>query len=314
MTSATLTSLLGEGFVQNALVAGAVVAIVAGVVGPFVVTRNMAFAVHGIAELGFTGAAGALLIGLDPIVGLMAGSLAVAGLIGGLGVRGRERDSVIGVILAFGLGLGVLFISLYHGYASGAFSLLFGTITGVSQGQLLLLAGCGTAVVAALAAIYQPLLFASVDPDVAEARGVPVRMLSIAFLVIMAFAEAEAVQVVGVLLILSLIIAPAAAAQRLTTRPGATILVSVAIALLASVGGILLALVAPYPVSVFTTSISFVAYVLARLFGGRLLTRARERRPRPPAAPEAPPSTTAVDGGPSRNVALDTGLPAKGDD
>jgi zinc/manganese transport system permease protein len=257
MTTASLTSLLQEG--------GAVVAVVAGVVGPFVVTRNMAFAVHGIAELGFTGAAGALLIGVDPILGLMVGSLTVAGLIGGMGVRGHERDSVIGVILAFGLGLGVLFLTLYKQYATAAFSLLFGTITGVSQGQLLLLAGCGIAVLAALAVIYRPLLFSSVDPDVAEARGVSIRLMSIVFLVIMAFAEAEAVQVVGVLLVLSLMITPAAAAQRLSSQPATALALSVAIALLASLGGILLALVTPYPVSVFTTSISFACYVVARL-------------------------------------------------
>ena len=284
MIATSLTSLLGEQFVQNALVAGAIVAVVAGVVGPFVVVRNMAFAVHGIAELGFTGAAGALLIGIDPILGLMAGSLAVAGLIGGLGVRGRERDSVIGVILAFGLGLGVLFITLYDKYATGAFSLLFGTITGVSQGQLLLLAGCGAGVLIGLGLIYRPLLFASVDPDVAEARGVPVRLLSIGFLVLMALAEAEAIQVVGVLLVLSLVIAPAAAAGHLTANPGTTLLLSVAIALLASIGGILLALVTPYPVSVFTTSISFACYLLARLFGGRLRTSSAPRAQAPGAS------------------------------
>lgn len=275
MTSASLISLLGEGFVQNALAAGAVVAVVAGLVGPFVVTRNMAFAVHGVAELGFTGAAGALLVGIDPIIGMIAGSLGVAALIGALGVRGRERDAVIGVVLAFGLGLGVLFLTLYKQYATGAFALLFGTITGVSDSQLLLLAGVGIAVVAALAAIYRPLLFASVDPDVAEARGVPVRSLSIAFLVIMALAEVEAVQVVGVLLILALMIAPAAAAQRLTSRPDATLALSVAIALIASLGGILLALVTPYPVSVFTTSIAFACYVIARVAGGPLRRRGR---------------------------------------
>jgi zinc/manganese transport system permease protein len=270
VTLASLTSLLGEEFVQNALVAGALVAVVAGVVGPFVVVRNMTFAVHGIAELGFTGAAGALLVGIDPILGLMAGSIAVAGLIGGLAVRGRERDAAIGVVLAFGLGLGVLFITLYDRYATGAFSLLFGTITGVSRQQLLLLAGCGAAVLLGMAAIYRPLLFASVDPDVAEAGGVPVRVLSVVFLILMAIAEAEAIQVVGVLL--ALMVAPAAAASRLTSHPGTTVLVSVAIALLAAVGGILLALVTPYPVSVYTTTISFAAYVLARTFGPRIRT------------------------------------------
>jgi zinc/manganese transport system permease protein len=277
MTSASLISLLQEGFVQNALVAGAVVALVAGVVGPFIVTRNMAFAVHGIAELGFTGAAGALLIGVDPILGLMAGSLTVAGLIGAMGVRGHERDSVIGVVLAFGLGLGVLFLTLYNQYATGAFALLFGTITGVSDSQLALLAGCGVAVLTAVAIVYRPLLFASVDPDAAEARGVSIRLMSVVFLVIMAFAEAEAVQVVGVLLILSLMIAPAAAAQRLTGHPATALGLSVAFALAASVGGILIALVTPYPVSVFTTTISFVIYVAARLVGRRRLSAAVAR-------------------------------------
>lgn len=286
MTLASLTSLLGEGFVQNALVAGAIVAVVAGVVGPFVILRNMTFAVHGIAELGFTGAAGALLVGVDPILGLIAGSLAVAGLIGGLGVRGRERDSAIGVVLAFGLGLGVLFITLYDKYATGAFSLLFGTITGVSVGQVVLLAGCGLGVTIALAVIYRPLLFASVDPDVAEARGVPIRLLSVGFLVIMAFAEAEAIQVVGVLLILSLVVAPAAAAAHLTARPATTLALSVAIALASSLGGILLALVTPYPVSVYTTSIGFACYLLARLVGGRARGRARRLA--------APPLTEAT--------------------
>ncbi|GAC1321315.1 MAG: metal ABC transporter permease [Thermoleophilaceae bacterium] len=281
MTAATLTTLLGESFVQNALLAAAVVAVVAGIVGPFVVLRNMAFAVHGIAELGFTGAAGALLIGVDPILGLMGGSLAVAGLIGALGVRGHERDSVIGVILAFGLGLGVLFISLYHGYATAAFGLLFGQVTGVSSDQVILLAACALLVLGALAVIYRPLLFASVAPDVAQARGVPVRLLSIAFLVIMALAEAEAIQVVGVLLILSLVIAPAAAARQLSSRPATTVLLSVAIALLASIGGIMIALVTPYPVSVYTTSISFVCYLLARLLGARFERRGASD---PPAA------------------------------
>jgi zinc/manganese transport system permease protein len=167
----------------------------------------------------------------------------------------------------------VLFITLYDKYATGAFSLLFGTITGVSVGQVLLLGGCGIGVVLGLALIYRPLLFASVDPHVAEARGVPIRLLSVAFLVIMAFAEAEAIQVVGVLLILSLIVAPAAAAGRVTAHPAATIVLSVAIALMASIGGILLALVTPYPVSVFTTSIGFACYLVARLVGDRVRGR-----------------------------------------
>ncbi len=270
--------LLGYDFVQNAIAAGIVIAIVSGVVSRFVVARNMAFAVHALAELGFTGAAGAILIGASAVVGLLAGTTITALFIGVLGVRVRERDAVVGVVMAFGLGLGVLFLSLYPRYATEAFAILFGTITGVSRGDVALLIGIGAVTLLAVGVIYRPLLFATVDPEVAEARGVPVGALAIAFLLILAAAVAEAVQVVGVLLILTLLITPGATAERLTSRPGRATAYSVGLALFCILGGIFLALVSNVPVSVFVTSLSFACYLLARFVVGPIATGAESRR------------------------------------
>ena len=259
------TNLLAQHFVHTALIAGAVVAVVSGAIGIFVVTRGASFAVHAISELGFTGAAGALVVGLDPVIGMISGSLGVGLVLGLLSLRGRERDSAIGAVLAFGLGVGVLFLSLYHGYATQATNLLFGSIVGVSDRQLLTLAIVGTIVLLGVAALYRPLLFSSVDPEVAEARGVPLRALSVAMFLLLALTTAEAIQVVGVLLVLTLVITPAAAAQRLTVRPGVAILLSVGIALVATEGGILLSLEKSWPTSFFISAISFAVYVAARI-------------------------------------------------
>ncbi len=272
-----LINLLGYEFVQNAIAAGIVVAIVSGVVSRFVVARNMSFAVHALAELAFTGSAGFILLRLSPVLGLLTGSAVTALFIGLLGVRTRGRDVVVGVVMAFGLGLGVLFITLYKGYASQAFSILFGTITGVSRTDVLLLIGIGVVTLAALAAIYRPLTFATVDPEVAEARGVPVGPLAVAFLLIMAAAVAEAIQVVGVLLILTLLITPGAAAERLTPKPGRAALYSVAIALFCVLGGIALSLVTNLAVSVFVTTLSFGSYLAARFLVGPWLRERSDR-------------------------------------
>ena len=228
----------------------------------------MAFAVHALAELGFTGSAGAILLGLSPVVGLLGGTLATALFIGALGVRVRERDAVVGAVMAFGLGLGVLFLTLYQAYGTQAYAILFGSIVGVSTGDIVLLVALGVATLLALAVVYRPLTFATVDPEVAEARGVPVRTMGLAFLLILAVAVAEAVQVVGVLLILTLLITPGASAERLTARPGRAALYSVAIALFAVLGGIALALLTNLPASVFVTSLSFGCYLLARFVVG----------------------------------------------
>jgi zinc/manganese transport system permease protein len=259
------TELLGQHFVHTALMAGAVVAVVSGAIGTFVVTRGASFAVHAVSELGFTGAAGALVLGVDPVAGMIAGSLLVGGVLGLLSLRGRERDSAIGAVLAFGLGVGVLFLSLYQGYATEATNLLFGSIVGVSDRQLLGLGVVAAIVIAGIAAAYRPLLFSSIDPEVAEARGVPVRALSVLTFLLLALTTAEAIQVVGVLLVLTLVITPAAAAQRLTANPATAILLSIVIALVATEGGILLSLQQPWPTSFFISAISFAAYLAARM-------------------------------------------------
>jgi zinc/manganese transport system permease protein len=260
------SQLLAEHFVHTALWAGAVVAVVSGAIGVFVVARGMSFAVHAISELGFTGAAGALVVGVDPVLGMLGGSLLVGLVLGLLSLRGRERDSAIGAVLAFGLGVGVLFLSLYQGYATEATNLLFGSIVGVSGSQLRNLAVVAAIVVAGIAVLYRPLLFSSVDPEIAAARGVPLRTLSVAIFLLLALTTAEAIQVVGVLLVLTLVITPAAAAQRLTGRPALAILLSVAIALASTEGGILLSLAKPWPTSFFISALSFAAYLGARAF------------------------------------------------
>jgi len=176
-------SLWHYAFVQQALLAGIITAILAGVVGPIVTMRNMSFAVHGLAEVGFSGAAGAVMLGLPAPVGVLAAAVAAAGAIGALGVRLRERDVAIGSVLAFGMGLGVLFLTLSTRYATEAFGILFGSILAVSRQDVLRTAVVGAAALAALAVVYRPLRFASVDPEVAEARGVPTRALGAIFLV-----------------------------------------------------------------------------------------------------------------------------------
>ena len=275
------TQLLAQHFVHTALWAGAVVAVVAGAIGVFVVARGMSFAVHAISELGFTGAAGALVVGLDPVLGMLGGSLLVGLVLGVLSLRGRERDSAIGSVLAFGLGVGVLFLSLYQGYATEATNLLFGSIVGVSDAQLRDLAIVAAIVVCGVAALYRPLLFSSVDPEIAAARGVPLRALSVAVFLLLALTTAEAIQVVGVLLVLTLVITPAAAAQRLTGRPALALALSVLIALVSTEGGILLSLAQPWPTSFFISSLSFAAYLAARLvdaWRGGSLRRAAQKR------------------------------------
>ena len=265
-------------FAQHALVAGTLIALICGVLSPFVLIRQMAFAVHGAAELSFTGAAAGLVLIGDPVVGALSGSVVVAGLIGSLGERPRERDSAIGVVLAGGLGLGILLLSQYQGFASAATSILFGDIFAISADQIWLLVVLALVVLVGLGLIYRPLLFASVDPELAEASGVATRLLGIAFLLLLAVTVTEAAQVVGTLLVLSLAIIPGAAAQRVATAPLAATAVSVGVALLATDGGLLLALNGTtVPPTVFVTGISVGAYVVARVVGPRLRAR-RSRR------------------------------------
>ncbi|WP_460868506.1 metal ABC transporter permease [Rhodococcus aerolatus] len=264
---ATTADLLGRGFVQQALLAAALLGLLAGALGPIIVSRQMSFAVHGTSELSLTGASAALLVGVGVGTGAILGSVLAAVLFGLLGSRARERDSVIGAVMSFGLGLSVLFLWLYPGRASNKFSLLVGQIVGVDSGGLTLLAWLSAAVVVVLVLIHRPLLFASSDPDVAVARGVPVRALSIVFAVLVGVAAALGVQIVGALLVLSLLITPAAAAARVTASPWRATVLAVLFAEVSVVGGIVLSLAPGVPVSTFVTAISFAIYLVCRGVG-----------------------------------------------
>ena len=228
--------------VTNSLIAAGLLGLVGGLIGIFVMTRDMSFAVHGISELSFAGASVALLIGTDVVAGSIAGSLVAALIIGVLGSRAKDRNSIIAVLMPFGLGLGILALSLYPGRASNKFGLLTGQIVSVTGSSLEWLAGIAILVILVLGFIWRPLQFASLDPEVAEARGVKTGALSIIFLVLLGLAVAASVQVVGALLVLSLLVTPAAAALRVTSSPKLAPVLSVAFALTAAVGGIILAL------------------------------------------------------------------------
>lgn len=259
---------LSQAFAWHALLASTLIAVICGVIGTFVILRGMAFAVHGTSELAFTGAAAGLLIANNPIAGAFGGAIVIATTLGTLAVKQRERDTTIGVILAFGLGIGVLLLGFYHGFATEATNILFGNIFGVSNDQLILLLSVGIGVLVVTSYIFRPLLFASVDPEVAEARGVPVRRLGIVFLYILALTVTAAAQIVGTLLVLSLAITPAAAAVRIASKPRNVVTIAVLFALLSSVGGILVSLASgTLKPSVCVTTISFLLYVCARLWG-----------------------------------------------
>ncbi|WP_144627556.1 metal ABC transporter permease [Arthrobacter woluwensis] len=247
---------------QNSLWAGAVLGVLGGLVGVFVVKRDLSFAVHGISELSFAGASFALLIGADVVFGSLLGSVAAALLLGVMGLRAREKNSLIGVLMPFGLGLGILFLSLYEGRAANKFSLLTGQIVSVDAVQLQMLAVTAALVMVALVVLWRPLNFASDDPEVAEARGVPVKGLSMAFMLILGVSVALSIQVVGALLVLALLITPAAAAFKVTGSPALVVLLSVVFATTSTVGGILLALGGRIPISPYVTTISFLIYLV----------------------------------------------------
>lgn len=260
-----LQSMWAYSFMQHAFEAGTIVAIVAGVVGYFVVLRRLAFAAHALSHIGFAGAAGAILAGLNPLIGLLVFTTGGSAVMASLGRRSSNRDTQVGTVLAFMLGLGVLFISLYKGYATEAYSLLFGEILGISSGDVLatLIAGLLTLLVMAL--FYRRLLFASLDADVAQAKGVSVSSIHFIFMVLIALATAISVQVVGVLLIFALMVTPAAAAHCSTKRPAQGLAVAVGIALFVTWLGLFVSFYIPYPVSFFITTSAFIIYLIARL-------------------------------------------------
>ena len=259
-----IASIFQYQFMDNAYAAGTVVAVVAGAIGYFVVLRGSAFAAHALSHIGFAGATGAVVLGINPIFGLLAFTIGSGTAIGALGSRLRSRDVTIGIVLAWTLGLGVLFISLYTGYAQEAYALLFGEILGISVQEVLVTVLVAAIAAAALLAMYRPLLYASVDQDLARAKGVPTLALSIVFMAVLALAVTDAVQVVGVLLIFALIVTPPAIAIRFTSRPGLAIGVSVALALAFTWLGLAIAYYSPHPVSFFITSLAFGSYVVVR--------------------------------------------------
>jgi zinc/manganese transport system permease protein len=253
--------------VRNSLIAGAVLGVLGGVIGVVVMARDLPFAVHGISELSFAGASAALLFGWSVVSGAFVGSLIAAVLLGALGLRARDRNSVIGVLMPFGLGLGIVCLALYQGRAANKFGLLTGQIVAVDTTALRSLLVTSVLVLAMLAAIWRPLMFASVDEDVAAARGVPVRLLGPVFMALLGCAVALSVQVVGALLVLALLSVPAAAATKVAASPVWVPALSVLFALTASVGGIFIAVGTTIPISPYITTISFLIYLACRVLG-----------------------------------------------
>jgi len=266
-----LQAMLAYDFMRNALVAGGCIAVAAGLVGYFVVLRNQVFTTDALGHVAFTGGLGGLLIGLNLLVGVFTSCIAAALAIGSFGGRGRGRDVAVGVVFAWVLGLGVLFLSIFTSSRSGVIgsagnvgiSVLFGSILGIQPAQALIASVTGILTSVAAVALARPLLFVSLDPDVATSRGVPIRVVTAFFLILVAITVAESVQAVGALLVFGLMVTPAAVAQNLTTRPYAGMALSAAVALLAVWLGLTLAFFISYPASFFITALAFGAFIVS---------------------------------------------------
>jgi zinc/manganese transport system permease protein len=264
-----MLELFQQDFVRNAFIVGTIVAIVTAVMGYFVVLRAQAFAAESLADIGFAGATGAAVLGITSLLGMFFLTLLAALGMGALGERIRGRDVEIGMVLSFSLGLGVLFLSIYAQFGTNAtegVGILFGSILSVTRGDVLVTLVCGILTLLVLAFLFRPLLFASVDPEIAQTRGVPVRLLSIVFLMLLGITTAVTVLVVGVLLVLALLIAPAASAMHLTRRPLASITLSVALGLVFTWGGLILAFVGTgrhFPVSFYITTLAALSYFIS---------------------------------------------------
>lgn len=263
---ATTQYLLSLGFVQTTLVASALLGILSGVMAPLIVLRQMSFSVHATSELALMGASAALLFGLNVGVGAIAGAIVAALTLAVLGFRGQQ-DSAVGVVMSFGMGLSVLFIHLYPGNSNRALALLTGQIVGVSSSSVWLLAATTVAVVVTVVVLWRPLIFASADPVMSAATGVNVRYMAIAFAVLVGVASAQSVQIVGALLVMSLMITPGAAAAQITANPARAVTWSVIFAEISAIGGMIISLAPGIPVSVFVAFISFGIYLLCRVIG-----------------------------------------------
>ena len=285
---ADVHQMLALHFMVNAYRAGTIVAVIAGAIGWFMVLRRQSFAGHTLAVVSFPGAAGAIWLGISATAGYFAGSIVAALVIAMVprspsGRARSEESAVIGTVQAFALACGVLFVSLYGGFLDSLTGLLFGTFLGISDGQVVTLALVAGAVLVALAVIARPLFFATVDADVAGARGVPVRGLSVAFLLLLGCAAAEVSQITGALLVFALLVMPAAAAQQITTRPALSLVLAVVLAVAVTWVSLLVAFYSVYPVGFYVSTIGFGVYVLAA--GGRALATWLGSRPPGPAAP-----------------------------
>lgn len=252
-------------FIQNAFIASTLVAIVAAIVGYFLLVRGLTFAGHALSHVGFAGAAGAVFFGIDPMYGLLVFTVLAGIGIGMIGRVLRERDVAIGIFLTLALAFGILFLFLYKGYAEEAYSILFGTILGISTKDVLITALFSVVTLCLLLFLFRPLLFASFDSEVAQARGVPVKLLSILFLIIVAITVSISVQVVGVLLIFTLLVGSAATAMRIVKNPYTAIGFAMLLGIIYSWLGIFIAAQTNLPVSFFIATLSFSTYVLVRL-------------------------------------------------
>jgi zinc/manganese transport system permease protein len=281
-----INQLFAYPFMVNALEAGTIVAVMAGLIGWFMVLRRQSFAGHTLSTMAFPGASGAALAGLPTALGYYVACIIAALAISPAQPRGGHSHSnesaAIGTIQATGLALGFLFLSLYKGVLAGLENLLFGTFLGISQGQVTTLLIVAAVVLVVLVLVGRPLLFATIDPEVARARGVPVRLLSVGFLVLLGLAVAATSQITGALLVFALLVAPAATAHTLTSRPALSLALTVVFALLTAWLGLGIAYYSPYPVGFFITTIAFALYLLAKL--ARVVAERFSRRAGAPAA------------------------------
>ncbi|MGV0383372.1 metal ABC transporter permease [Corynebacterium sp. 22_2729] len=256
-------ALLSVDFVQHALLAALLLGIVSGAIAPLIVMRKMSFAAHSTGELALMGAAAALLFGFSVSWGALIGAVLAAVALTALGQK--EQDAIVAVVLSFGMGLSVLFIYLYPGRSSSAFSLLTGQIVGVSSASLNILAVLTVLVVVTMALLWRPLLFATVDPVLAAASGVKVRLLALVFAALIGVVASQGVQIVGALLLIALLITPGAAAVKVTSNPVLAVVLSGTFSVVAAVGGLVASLAPGLPVSVFVTTLSFVIYLVCRV-------------------------------------------------
>lgn len=269
MTSTGITIMFSYAFMVNAFLASGIVAVAAGIVGYFLVLRGEVFAGHALSHVGFAGATGAVLIGLSPLAGLLGFTVIAGVVIGLLGNRLSTRDVAIGMVLALSLGLGLLFLHYYTSFATQATTLLFGNVYGVSRSMVWTLFGLAVVCLGAFAFIARPLLFASLQPEMAEARGISPRLLGVLFLAIVAIAVAESAQIVGVLLVFALMVGPAATAGQLTPRLPVAVALSAAIAVADAWAGLTLAYYTDWPTSFCITALAGLGYFAARLWRTR---------------------------------------------